>query len=96
MLLIGQRCRRQDSYSSRRGRRTASKHRHEDSKYSRDHRERIQRPKFRMPQVQSSLPEDTIEILTERLMLRKACDEDAEALNAAFSDPEVMRFWSDF
>jgi RimJ/RimL family protein N-acetyltransferase len=48
-----------------------------------------------MPQVQSSLPEDTIEILTERLMLRKACDEDAEALNAAFNDPEVMRFWSD-
>lgn len=47
-----------------------------------------------MDDKSASLPDGMIELSSSRLMLRPARTEDALALNAAFSDPEVMRFWS--
>lgn len=34
-----------------------------------------------------------VEILTSRLLLRGARENDAHSLHEAFSDPEVMRYW---
>ena len=40
------------------------------------------------------LDNDKVEIETSRLQLRGAVDGDEEALNEAFSNVEVMRYWS--
>jgi len=37
---------------------------------------------------------DTLTLRTERLLLRPLRADDAAALFAIFSDPEVMRYWS--
>lgn len=42
----------------------------------------------------ASLPDGMFELSSPRLLLRPARAEDALALNVAFSDPEVMRYWS--
>jgi RimJ/RimL family protein N-acetyltransferase len=34
-----------------------------------------------------------IEIMTARLLLRAAMDNDVEGLHEAMSDPEAMRYW---
>lgn len=48
-----------------------------------------------MGQEYKKLADGSFEITTARLLLRAARDEDAQALNAAFKDPEVMKYWSD-
>ena len=37
--------------------------------------------------------DEKVELNTPRLLLRAATDNDAQYMNKAFSDPDVMRYW---